>query len=96
MKQTKYLPKVYIVGGTNSGKSMLINSMMKKGKRPRETEKPSKKLLEQKYNILTVSSMPNTTLDFINVSDKLGIKYKVFDTPGIPLDKNLTNLIQNF
>lgn len=33
--------------------------------------------------LLTVSPLPGTTMDFIQVED-LHVGFKVFDTPGIP------------
>ena len=59
---------IYFVGMTNAGKSTFIESILTKENLP---------------SYVTVSMMPNTTLDFI----KIPIRDKaLFDTPGLPYD----------
>ena len=61
----------YIVGYTNSGKSTFINSITSSLKNE---------------SLITTSSIPNTTLDFMNINiDDLHI----IDTPGFVLEKNI-------
>ena len=65
----KYNNKAYILGYTNSGKSTLINT------------------LTTKYNnnaTITTSSIPNTTLDFMNIIIE---DITLIDTPGFNLYK---------
>lgn len=78
-----YLPKVYVVGCTNSGKSSFVNAMIYKGNKYKE---PGKVHYREKYSILTESGMPGTTLDLVSV-DEIKLGFKMLDTPGIP---NLT------
>lgn len=76
----RYLPKVYVVGCANSGKSSFINALIYKSRRYKE---PNKIHYRSKYNILTESAAPGTTLEMVNVEEvKLGFKF--LDTPGIP------------
>lgn len=37
----------------------------------------------EKYNVLTESALPGTTLDLVTV-EQFKIGYRVIDTPGIP------------
>ena len=63
--------KAYIVGYTNSGKSTFINTITKKF---------------NGKSLITTSSIPNTTLDYINISiDSLTI----VDTPGFTMEKSI-------
>lgn len=65
--------KAYIIGYTNSGKSTFINTLT---------------YAIQKEKLITTSSIPNTTLDFININlDGLTI----VDTPGFTLKENVYN-----
>ena len=65
--------KAYIVGYTNSGKSTFINTLT---------------YAIQKEKLITTSSIPNTTLDFININlDGLTI----VDTPGFTMKENVYN-----
>ncbi len=79
----QYLPKIYVVGSTNSGKSSFINSLMFKSNKYRE---PNKVHYRSKYAMLTEAAAPGTTLDMVSVDD-LRLGFKILDTPGIP---NLT------
>ncbi len=65
--------KAYIVGYTNSGKSTLINTITQK---------------LGKDSLITTSSIPNTTLDFLEI--KIG-EITIIDTPGFILNKTLYN-----
>lgn len=68
------------MGSTNAGKSSFINSMIFTINRYKD---PNKIHYRSKYDILTESALPGTTLEMINVEDiKLGFKF--IDTPGIP------------
>lgn len=80
----KYLPKIYVVGSTNSGKSSFLNSLIFKSNKYKE---PSKVHFRSKYATLTESPAPGTTLDLIEVEGVRVWPQKVYDTPGIP---NLT------
>lgn len=80
MDPNAYLPKVYVVGCTNSGKSSFINALIFKSNKYKD---PNKIHYRSKYDILTESPAPGTTLEMISVDDvRLG--YKMLDTPGIP------------
>jgi len=74
------LPKIYVMGCTNSGKSSFINALLFKSNKYKDM---SKVHYREKYNVLTESPAPGTTLDLITVEQfKLG--FRVIDTPGIP------------
>lgn len=62
---------VYILGYTNSGKSTLINNILNN---------------YRKDMIVTTSSIPNTTIDFLNIEIE-GIN--IIDSPGFILSKTL-------
>lgn len=73
---------VYLIGLTNSGKSMLINKLLKN--------------YESKGEDVTVSSVPSTTLDFIK-RNVCGITFidtpGLLDKGSVVLDKNLAKKI---
>jgi 30S ribosome assembly GTPase len=83
--ENQYLPKIYVVGCTNSGKSSFINSLMYKSNKYRDSNKVH---YRSKYAVLTEAPAPGTTLDFVSVED-IRLGYKFLDTPGIP---NLTQV----
>lgn len=66
---------VYIIGNTNSGKSTLINKMIKN--------------YSDNKIILTTSVLPTTTLDLMKI--KLNDKVTLIDTPGFIESGNIIN-----
>eukprot|EP00347_Sterkiella_histriomuscorum_P020009 403339447 len=87
-----YLPKVYVVGSTNSGKSSFINAMIYKSNKHKE---PNKIHYKSKYSILTESAVPGTTLEMVNVEDvRLGFKF--LDTPGVPNLNQVSSLVEDY
>jgi len=76
MQGMNHLPKVYVLGTTNSGKSSLINAMLTK-----QTKYETKKSRESP--LLTESALPGTTQEMITV-EQFNIGFRVIDTPGIP------------
>lgn len=87
-----YLPKIYVVGTTNSGKSSLINSLIFKSNKYKE---PHKAHYRSKYATLTESAAPGTTLDFVSV-EEIRLGYKILDTPGIPNVTQVSSLIEDY
>ena len=88
----KYLPKIYVVGCTNSGKSSFINSLMFKSNKYRE---PNKVHYRSKYATLTEAPAPGTTLEMVSV-DELKLGYKFLDTPGIPNLTQVSSKIEDY
>lgn len=76
------MPKIYVLGSTNSGKSSFINSLLYKSKKYKK-EKESLEVYKEKFNILTESPAPGTTLEMVTV-EQFKIGFRVIDTPGIP------------
>lgn len=67
--------KVYFVGCANVGKSSIINAILKK-------------YSDESKDIITVSNIPGTTLDFIEI--KLD-EFKFIDTPGVFNERQIIN-----
>ena len=76
MQNLDHLPKVYVMGTTNSGKSSLINAMLAK-KSKYQTKK------SKEHAVLTESALPGTTQEMITV-EQFRLGFRVIDTPGIP------------
>ena len=86
MKQYNYLPKVYVMGTTNSGKSTLLNSMLQHQMNKHKEKNPLRHKLKKKRRetlVLTESALPGTTQEMITV-EQLRIGFRIIDTPGIP------------
>ena len=64
MQHLKYPPKIYVLGCTNSGKSSFINALIFKMNKYKD---PAKIQYRQKYDVLTESPAPGTTLDLVTV-----------------------------
>jgi len=90
--ENKYLPKVYVVGCTNSGKSSFINSLIYKSSKYKE---PNKVHYRSKYATLTEAPAPGTTLDMISV-EEVRLGYKFLDTPGIPNLTQISSLVEDY
>ena len=88
MQGMNHLPKVYVLGTTNSGKSSLINAMLTK-----QTKYETKKSRESP--LLTESALPGTTQEMITV-EQFNIGFRVIDTPGIPNMNQVTARVNNF
>ena len=71
---------VYVVGVTNVGKSTFINALLKHYAE------------DQDQNLITVSEFPGTTLNLIEIP--LDAQSKLYDTPGIINDSQMTHLIR--
>lgn len=85
----RYMPKVYVMGATNSGKSSFLNALLFKANKNR---KKNPEMYKQKYSVLTESEAPGTTLEMITVEQfKLG--FRIIDTPGIPNLNQVSSLI---
>jgi len=77
IKKYKTSNNVYFVGETNAGKSSLINKIIGN--------------YSDKTSSLTVSNMPETTLDKIKI--KLNDDLTIIDTPGIVDSMNIINYL---
>lgn len=77
LKEKKY-ENIFVSGFTNAGKSTLLNTFLK---------------LNNKKELITTSSMPNTTLENININIG-GINF--IDTPGFKYNVSLYNELENF
>lgn len=78
MKKYKTSDNIYIIGNTNTGKSSLINQLIKNYSENNEE--------------LTISPLPSTTLDKIEIELNDGIK--LIDTPGLVDRGNLVNYVE--
>lgn len=65
--------KCYILGYTNAGKSTLINKLCS--------------IEKEDHNDITTSSIPNTTIDFIEI--QLSNKLTIIDSPGFTLNNTI-------
>ena len=77
------------MGSTNSGKSTLINSLLKASKRKKLSKKGGKdepftaKKGKQEPAVLTESALPGTTQEMLTI-EQFNVGFRVIDTPGIP------------
>mmetsp|Transcript_15942 Transcript_15942/g.24658 ORF Transcript_15942/g.24658 Transcript_15942/m.24658 type:complete len:199 (-) Transcript_15942:512-1108(-) len=95
MRMMKFKPKIYVMGATNSGKSSFLNSLLFKQQRKRNKKNQKRAVHKEKYNILTTSSAPGTTLDLVTIEEfKLG--FRVIDTPGIPNLHQCSSFIKDY
>lgn len=69
--------KIYLIGNTNSGKSTLLNKLIKN-------------YSEKQMSNITVSMFPSTTLDKVEI--KLN-KLTIIDTPGLIDEGNYVNIL---
>lgn len=79
IKKHKSSKNVYVVGNTNVGKSTLINKMLKNYKNEEQ--------------ILTISPLPSTTLNKIEI--KLSDDITLIDTPGFIDRGNIVNYLDS-
>lgn len=77
MKKHKISKNIYIIGNTNTGKSSLINQLIKN--------------YSENHEELTISPLPSTTLDKIEIELNDGIT--LIDTPGLVDRGNLVNYV---
>lgn len=77
MKKHKTSKNIYIIGNTNTGKSSLINQLIKN--------------YSENHEELTISPLPSTTLDKIEIELSDGIT--LIDTPGLVDRGNLVNYV---
>jgi ribosome biogenesis GTPase A len=92
MAGRSHLPKIYVLGSVNAGKSSFINSLLFKSNKYRDMSKIHHR---EKYNVLTESPAPGTTLGLVTVEQfKLG--FRVIDTPGIPNLNQVSSHIKDY
>jgi len=77
IKKYKTSNRVYVVGHTNTGKSSLINKIIKD--------------YSESENELTISPLPSTTLDTVTI--KLNKELALIDTPGLVDRGNIANYV---
>ena len=90
----KYMPKVYVMGATNSGKSALINSMLYVQKKKKNITTITKKKRGE-HILLTEAALPGTTQEMITV-EQLSLGFRVIDTPGIPSAETVVSRMDSF
>ena len=78
MKKHKTSDNIYIIGNTNTGKSSLINQLIKN--------------YSNNQDELTISPLPSTTLDKIEI--ELNDNIKLIDTPGLVDRGNLVSYVE--
>ncbi len=79
IKKYKTSNKVYVVGHTNTGKSSLINKLIKN--------------YSESENELTISPLPSTTLNTVTIH--LNKDLTIIDTPGLVDYGNITNYLDS-
>lgn len=79
IKKNKTSNKVYVVGHTNTGKSSLINKLIKN--------------YSESENELTISPLPSTTLNTVTI--QLDKNLTLIDTPGLVDRGNITNYLDH-
>lgn len=79
IKKHKSSNKVYVVGHTNTGKSSLINKLLKD--------------YSESENELTISPLPSTTLNTVTI--KLNKDLTLIDTPGLVDRGNIANYVDS-
>ena len=79
IKKYKTSNKVYVVGHTNTGKSSLINKIIKD--------------YSEYENELTISPLPSTTLNTVTIN--LNKDLTLIDTPGLVDRGNIANYVDN-
>lgn len=88
-----------MLGATNSGKSSFLNSLLFKSKlhMKKKPDAPNhgKLMYRQKYDVLTESEAPGTTLEMVTV-EQFNIGFRVIDTPGIPNLNQCSAHIEDF
>ena len=90
----KYMPKVYVMGSTNSGKSALINAMIYAQNKNKGISRMTKKKRGEQI-LLTEAALPGTTQEMITV-EQLNVGFRVIDTPGIPSMDTVTSRVDSF
>lgn len=79
IKKHKTSNRVYVVGHTNTGKSSLINKIIKD--------------YSENENELTISPLPSTTLNTVTI--KLNKELTLIDTPGLVDRGNIANYVDS-
>eukprot|EP00181_Compsopogon_caeruleus_P002023 CAMPEP_0184687484 /NCGR_PEP_ID=MMETSP0312-20130426/26552_1 /TAXON_ID=31354 /ORGANISM="Compsopogon coeruleus, Strain SAG 36.94" /LENGTH=588 /DNA_ID=CAMNT_0027143681 /DNA_START=26 /DNA_END=1792 /DNA_ORIENTATION=+ len=79
---------IYVIGAANVGKSTFLNQVMS---RSRSDGDEVKKI--NKRELLTTSVIPGTTLNLIKIP--LGGGRNLYDTPGVILPQQITNMLTN-